>query len=1161
MSSRFLLIYGLIPFALIGKPSEHQVVYGQATIHHSSDQQMSVSTSDKTIINWKSFSVDSHEIVSFNQPRSDSVVLNRVLSSETSKLFGSLQSNGKVILINPNGILFGENSTINTYDFIASTLDLLDSEFIKGDSLRFQGNSSASVVNLGTLKALGGNVTLIGRHITNEGSISAPEGEASLVSGSEVLIKPSGNNRIFIAPQNANERLPQTGVYNSGKIDALKARLMSDGNLYKLAIKHDGKVDAICSKEHEGEVYLVAEGGLLEVHGSISAPGGHVRLLGDQVALLDESLIDVSSPYKGGEVLIGGAFQGSDPKIYNAFQTYFGKDVQVKANALVEGDGGCIITWSDDQTVFYGTIEAKGGPQGGDGGFVEISGKIFLDMKGTVDRLAPKGNPGKLLLDPSDVTITTAATANMTFVPNTYSPTALLGCNLLNTDLTSQLLLGPVTVTTSSAFPGNGDMTIRADMDTTIATPYSTANTLTLVADRDLLIQGNVQNEKTGDIICSVGRDLIVDGANAVGLGSRLGSRYGNVTVTTVGNVIMNGGSGPSNRPAQIGYTATDMQSNIEMTIGRHLFMQSTDEYTLIGHTFVGANPPPMNFTGDITINSIGGQLIMQAGGDANSFCQIGLAPHQEDTISNPVTGRGNVTISNVASNIRLSGGFKNTGCYAMIGHGGRARRFSDSFEGDISVSNGADIMLIGGMDSPNNNFAAIGYGQSFPLNGGSHTFTSNLINVSADGDITLQAGQAGPGNHAYIGAYTGSGVTVGPAIANISIGTINVSSGGSSSLLGDSNANANSDAMIGLLGSNGPALTSINLTTGTFLDIIAGNPTTGTSNAAIRNAIRTQGGFIDVTVQNGNANLIGSPHPNAGEADITSFGTLDIAVLNGNLNVTTLDDGAFISTLGPGSIFASNDITVTGNPNLPLIAYIKGSSSLNVRAGDNINLVENALITNAGGTLEVIAGNDINMSSLAQIINGGGDLVNIVVDDDFPSPPGIGPGALNMATGSIIFGDGLVRVFTARQGQNNIQGLINATPFVPGPLYADQAPEKWLTYYFDSFFHTGSPFTIFYKDGVTSVANIQRSQVLISEFLTDLHPYNEFLGWFMEFQTAYDINAYKKTPSRGISSYQVAPDQLYYLRMKKNFDHNPRITHLILFPKKLESNPQLGSL
>lgn len=138
--------------------------------------------------------------------------------------------------------------------------------------------------------------------------------------------------------------------------------------------------------------------------GHLTAVGGEIQVLGNLVGLIDQATIDVSSANGDGTVLLGGDYQGQG-MVPNAEQTFVGPDVVINANALEAGNGGQVIVWADGNTQFYGSITAKGGPTGGDGGFVEVSGAEFLTFQGTVDTTAPMGVTGMLLLDPTTITI------------------------------------------------------------------------------------------------------------------------------------------------------------------------------------------------------------------------------------------------------------------------------------------------------------------------------------------------------------------------------------------------------------------------------------------------------------------------------------------------------------------------------------------------------------------------------------------------------------------------------------------------------------------------------------------------------------------------------------------------------------------------------------
>ncbi len=147
-----------------------------------------------------------------------------------------------------------------------------------------------------------------------------------------------------------------------------------------------------------------------------------------------------------------------------------GRNATIDASALITGNGGKVIVWADDATRFYGSIFAKGGAQGGDGGFVEVSGKQSLLFKGSVDTRAPQGRTGTLLLDPLNITISDAASTgtmnNNADTPvvgtNTFADTTASTSNLNTGILETQLGLSNVIVDTTSALVGpTGTITVQ----------------------------------------------------------------------------------------------------------------------------------------------------------------------------------------------------------------------------------------------------------------------------------------------------------------------------------------------------------------------------------------------------------------------------------------------------------------------------------------------------------------------------------------------------------------------------------------------------------------------------------------------------------------------------------------------------------------------------
>src|SRR5687768_15184304 len=182
-----------------GNPTGPTVANGQVTINPAGNL-LSITNSPNSIINWQSFSIGANEITRFTQQSAASAVLNRVVgaggSIDPSVILGALQSNGRVFLINPSGIVFGAGSQIDVAGLVASSLKLSNADFL-GGRLRFTAVPGAgAVVNEGTINAASaGQIYLVGPSVTNSGIITSPRGELILAAGNSVeLVNPGTPN-------------------------------------------------------------------------------------------------------------------------------------------------------------------------------------------------------------------------------------------------------------------------------------------------------------------------------------------------------------------------------------------------------------------------------------------------------------------------------------------------------------------------------------------------------------------------------------------------------------------------------------------------------------------------------------------------------------------------------------------------------------------------------------------------------------------------------------------------------------------------------------------------------------------------------------------------------------------------------------------------------
>ena len=425
---------GAPPLAADELPTGGRVVHGSASISTPAPGRMAIrQSSGAAIVAWNGFSIGPGARVDIEQPSAGSAILNRVTGSAPSTLAGRLTANGEVYLVNPNGIAVAKGGTVRAGAFVASTLDIDDGAFLAGRR-EFSGNGrSAAVSNRGAIEiGPGGYAALIGGRIDNSGTISVPLGRIGLAAGEAVTLDLSGDGFLSVAvPSEGSE--DGALIRHTGRLSAdggrVEIRAATARQAARQAVNLSGVVEARTVSGRSGAVVLGGgPGGTVAVSGRIeaSAPrrapavaaptvavsprpamrpeiGGTVEITGRGIVLAGAA-IDVSGPGGGGVVRVGGDLRGGG-ELPRSVATSSDAATRIAADALDSGDGGRVIVWSDERTSFRGAVTARGGPEGGDGGFVEVSGRAHLTFAGSVDLSAPAGAFGTLLLDPYDVFI------------------------------------------------------------------------------------------------------------------------------------------------------------------------------------------------------------------------------------------------------------------------------------------------------------------------------------------------------------------------------------------------------------------------------------------------------------------------------------------------------------------------------------------------------------------------------------------------------------------------------------------------------------------------------------------------------------------------------------------------------------------------------------
>lgn len=265
----YIIGTGATAYAL---PEGGQVAAGQATITTAGSTMTIAQQTAQAIINWQNFGIGSGEAVHINQPNSQAILLNRVIGSNPSEIFGQLTANGQVILVNPNGVFFRPGSSVDVGGLTASTLNIANEDFLKGQ-LRFAGDSQNTVINAGSITAQNGYVNLLAKEVVNEGIIAAQTGSVNLAAGSGMSLDYNGDGKMTVAVTD--------GAYQSAV--ANKKLIQADGGLVVMtasgkdalmdsAVNNSGMIQANTLGEATGQISLTGDN--IATTGTISADGG-----------------------------------------------------------------------------------------------------------------------------------------------------------------------------------------------------------------------------------------------------------------------------------------------------------------------------------------------------------------------------------------------------------------------------------------------------------------------------------------------------------------------------------------------------------------------------------------------------------------------------------------------------------------------------------------------------------------------------------------------------------------------------------------------------------------------------------------------------------------------------------------------------------------------
>jgi len=358
-----------------------------------------INTDHGAIIHWRSFNTGGatgHDSITFNQsiggvPDSMSAVLNRITSGFPTRFLGDLNANGRVFVVNPAGVMFGLDSTVNVSQLVVSGLGMTNDAFNtaiadSANPMVFDAGGTGSIETKGEIHA--DSVILAGKKVRNAGSIIAPDGLIVMAAGEKAYIAQDGSSVLVDVSEgyySEGDTTPDTE--NKGLLRVNRGQIvLAAGDSFSRAIDNSS--------------WLVAKGGTITAHAarfesegaittspSTSGDGGAIHLTGNEAVVLQNGHTSTT-----GMTTASGSLSGN------------GGSITIESTNP-EGTGTVTIQETH-------LITARGGTTNGNGGNIKITAD-HIEIAGDID--ASPRNPafenGTLTIDPSDITIANGVNA------------------------------------------------------------------------------------------------------------------------------------------------------------------------------------------------------------------------------------------------------------------------------------------------------------------------------------------------------------------------------------------------------------------------------------------------------------------------------------------------------------------------------------------------------------------------------------------------------------------------------------------------------------------------------------------------------------------------------------------------------------------------------
>lgn len=429
----------MLPPGALALPTGGVVEGGNAiaTISSGANTTTINQMADRGVINWNTFNVGTSEAVRFNQPSVTSMTLNRVVAdANPSQILGSISANGRVIIANPNGMVFGPESRVDVAGIIATTANIKSNNFLNDQALKFNEagarNAKIEIQNgaiINSTAEQNGLVAVVAPQVVNNGVLVANRGQVVLAGAETATVDLNGDGLVSFAVSNRNS---DTLVRHAGYIEAEGGRVLltakAASNVVNNVVNTQGVPDA--------EQLIATANGLVLVEGDINATGnaglktarvtegptpvtkgGTVEMKGRDIIVRNGATVDVSDTQQGGVIFANAErhaiLGGSSDKMTTMKGSFSNEPVSggghgahliADANSEVgKTKAGTIKVLAQKGTAAL-LDDADISASGYNGGKLELSGADIL-LAGGMQAMGFGGKGGSILIDPATIII------------------------------------------------------------------------------------------------------------------------------------------------------------------------------------------------------------------------------------------------------------------------------------------------------------------------------------------------------------------------------------------------------------------------------------------------------------------------------------------------------------------------------------------------------------------------------------------------------------------------------------------------------------------------------------------------------------------------------------------------------------------------------------